>query len=46
MKKSGWAVLIVIGLIIGGAFWLLRGANPDNIQRQYVVVDVADTFEK
>lgn len=46
MKKSGLAVLVVIGLLLGGAFWLLRGADADRVQRQEVVVDVADTFEK
>ncbi len=46
MKKSGWSVMILLLVLIGAGFWLLRGSDAKHLERQDVVVDVADTFEK
>ena len=46
MKKSGWVFVIFVLVLISGAVWLLRGADPKHIQRQEIIVDVADAFEK
>lgn len=46
MKKTKFILaLLVIGLI-GGSIWLLRAADPKHIERQEVVTDIADTFNK
>lgn len=46
MKKSAWIFIIGILALVGVGYWLLRGANADHVQRQEVIIDVADTFEK
>ena len=46
MKKSGLIlILCVLALVVAG-YWLLQGTNPDNLQRQEIVIDVEDVFEK
>jgi len=46
MKKSRIFLLILVLALIGVALWLLSGADPKNLERQDVIVDVPDTFEK
>ena len=46
MKKSIWILAIGAVSLIGVGLWLLRGADPESIERQQIIVDVADTFEK
>ncbi len=46
MKKSHLVLVIGALILISGFVWLLSGANADNLERQDVVVEIADTFEK
>jgi len=46
MKKSGWVVIILLLVLIGVSFWLLRATDAEQLTRREVVVDVPDTFEK
>lgn len=46
MKKTVLILGIVVLALIGVGFWLLGGADPENLTRQEVIIDVADTFEK
>ncbi len=46
MKKARIVLLVVVLALIGVFVWLLGGANPNNLDRQDVIVDVADTFER
>ena len=46
MKKSVWILGIGILALFGVGFWLLRGADPEQLTRQEIIIDVADTFEK
>lgn len=46
MRKSSIGVLIAVIALIGCCLWLLQGANPKYLERQTVVTDVPDTFEK
>jgi len=46
MKKAVWSVAILILALIGAIFWLLRGADAKHLDRQEVIIDVPDTFEK
>ncbi len=46
MKKSVWILAIGVLALIGVGFWLLSGADPEQLVRQEIIIDVADTFEK
>ncbi len=46
MKKSLIALIVGALVLLGGFVWLLSGADAKNLERQDVVVDVSDTFEK
>lgn len=46
MKKSVWILGIGVLTLIGVGFWVLRGADPEQLVRQEIIIDVADTFEK
>ncbi len=46
MKKSGWVVIILLLVLIGASYWLLRGSDSVHLDRQEIVVNVPDTFEK
>jgi len=46
MKKLGWSMIILLLILIGASFWLLRGADAKHLERQEVIVDVPDTFAK
>ena len=46
MKKSIWSMAILLLILIGVGFWLLRGSDAERLTRQEVIVDVQDTFEK
>ena len=46
MKKSLIAFIIGALALLAGFVWLLSGADSKNLERQDVVIDVVDTFEK
>jgi len=46
MKKSRWILILGALALVGIGFWLLRSADPDQLQRSETVIDVKDTFEK
>ena len=46
MKKSGYILLFVLLALVGIGAYLLRGADPDHINRQEVIIDIDDNFEK
>ncbi len=44
-KKTIIALLLAI-IVLGGVLWLLNSTSAKNLQRQEVVIDVKDNFEK
>ena len=46
MKKSAWILAIGMLALIGIGFWLLSSTNTEQLVRQEIIIDVADTFEK
>jgi len=46
MKKSRWILILGVVALVGVGFWLLRGADQDQLQRSETIIDVQDTFEK
>jgi len=46
MKKSGLILIVAVLALAAVGFWLLSGADPDKLERQDVIIDVEDTFEK
>jgi len=46
MKKLRLILALLAIVFIGLLFWLLRGADAQNLNQQDIVVDVPDTFEK
>ncbi len=46
MKTSRAIAFILVLAVVGGCIWLLRSSDAKHLQRQDVVIDVPDTFEK
>ncbi len=46
MKKSIRSIILLLLVLIGVGFWLLRATDAEHLTRQDVVIDVQDTFEK
>jgi len=46
MKKSGLILILSVLALASAGYWLLRGTDPDNLQRQEIIIDVEDVFEK
>lgn len=46
MKKSAIALGLVLLALIGIMFWLYASTDAKHLDRQDVIVDIPDTFEK
>lgn len=46
MKKMGALLGILAILCLGGFFWLLSQASPQNAPKDVVTIDLPDTYEK